>query len=400
MASLYWLGGTTAVPQVDTFTPATVEIGDIFTLTATDEAAATIVAINFTATVATAANAAAGLVAAWNASATAAAIATASGTVTVVLTAVTSGVPFYVAGTTTDGGGANTQTLARVATTPSKGPNDWNTASNWSSAAKPVAADDVTIDARGASYSILYGLNQSSITLTSLNTYMGAPAIGTTSYMLKISATTSNLNMPANSGTSYSGNFSAFNFGSVVTTANVFGSGATGSNGLQPVVLAGTHASNVLNLYGGICGIGVFTPGQSSTFATINAEKGTLTMGTGTGWTTLTNNGATVYLTAAGSTTLTNIAGKTTVWGTATLATVNAWGGTVYLNNRTTCVTAINLNGGIIDCSGNTAVFTMTTPTVQELGGTLIMASPTQGTFTNKFALSLTTNTKLEFALS
>jgi hypothetical protein len=70
MSQLYWIGGAAAVPEVDDFTPANVEIGDTFTLTLKDEAGATIATVSFVATVATVANVTAGLSAAWAANAT------------------------------------------------------------------------------------------------------------------------------------------------------------------------------------------------------------------------------------------------------------------------------------------------------------------------------------------
>ncbi len=77
--------GTNNTAQVDTVTPANVEIGDIFTLGYSGTT------VSFTATAATAINAANGLITNWNANTTLAAIATATGTGsgTVILTAVT-----------------------------------------------------------------------------------------------------------------------------------------------------------------------------------------------------------------------------------------------------------------------------------------------------------------------
>lgn len=110
------------VAQVDTFTPANVEVGDVFTLTHT-AADAVVTAVSFTATATTAANVAAGLIAAWNANPVLAAVATASGTNTIVLTAKVPGTAFTVASSTTDGTGTNTQTLTRAATTAAAGRN-------------------------------------------------------------------------------------------------------------------------------------------------------------------------------------------------------------------------------------------------------------------------------------
>lgn len=111
---------TTPAQQVITFTPATIEVGDIFTLTYVDNALVSH-AVSYTATATTAANVSAGLIAAWNANPDLFYMATASGTSTVVLTVNVAGNTIVVNGTTTDGGGANTQTLSKAATTPATG---------------------------------------------------------------------------------------------------------------------------------------------------------------------------------------------------------------------------------------------------------------------------------------
>jgi urease beta subunit len=113
--------GGTPVAQEDTFTPTIVEIGDVFTLTATVGGATA--SVSFTSTAGTVAEVAAALMAAWNSSTDGLMTGiTASGGVTeVVLTADVAGTAFLVTGTATDGGGADTQTLDRVASTPNAG---------------------------------------------------------------------------------------------------------------------------------------------------------------------------------------------------------------------------------------------------------------------------------------
>lgn len=115
---------STPVAQVDTFTPGgTIEVGDIFTLTASNNAGQT-ASVSFTATATTAANVSAGLIAAWNASTNPLHVnVTASGSSTVILTADNAGVPFTVTGTTTeaDGTAADSQTFVKVSTTANVG---------------------------------------------------------------------------------------------------------------------------------------------------------------------------------------------------------------------------------------------------------------------------------------
>src|SRR5438309_1168624 len=100
MSKRSFIGGATAVTQVDKFTPANVESTDDFTLTTTLENGVA-VALTFTATAATVANVTAGLTAEWNANPMLAAIALAADATTyMTLTAVTAGQPFAVASTT------------------------------------------------------------------------------------------------------------------------------------------------------------------------------------------------------------------------------------------------------------------------------------------------------------
>jgi hypothetical protein len=201
MSSKYWVGGAASAQQIDRFTPATVQVGDIFTLTATGEDGST-AAVSFTAAATTVASVTAGLVAAWNASTNPlhTPITAADATTSMTLTADVAGVPFSVASTTTDGGGANTQTLVRSVVTASTGPKDWNTAVNWSDVTVPVSTDTVTLDGR-AGNSIIYGLNQSAVTLASFQHYESMRYdVGTNTAPLRISATICDLTRPAIDG--------------------------------------------------------------------------------------------------------------------------------------------------------------------------------------------------------
>jgi uncharacterized delta-60 repeat protein/RHS repeat-associated protein len=104
--------------QTSTFTPANVQVGDQFTLTAHSSNGSTTASVIYTATVATAANVVSGLVSAWNGSGNALLTPiTASGSGTLILTADTSGQAFYVTTSTTNGGSTDTQTLTQTAST-------------------------------------------------------------------------------------------------------------------------------------------------------------------------------------------------------------------------------------------------------------------------------------------
>jgi len=162
MSDINWEGGAPAIAQVIDFTPANVEVGDVFTITLRDDADDSY-QITFTATATTVANVVTGLY-------DAAVIATAAGhgpwgsvtaadnTTKLTITADTAGTPFWYTTTAVDGGGADTQTLTASVATASSGPNDYNVAANYSGGAVPGTADNLRIP-KWATDGILYGLD-------------------------------------------------------------------------------------------------------------------------------------------------------------------------------------------------------------------------------------------------
>jgi len=163
MTTIHWRGDAAAVAQVTRVTPANVEVGDVFTLTVNNKS------VSYTAAAATVADVTAGLTAAWNNSTAAemAEVTAADDTTHITLTADSAGVPFTVSASTTDGGGNDTQTLTATEITASAGPLHWDTAANWVGGVVPANSDDVYLEQSEAS--IRYGLDQSAVTLASLN---------------------------------------------------------------------------------------------------------------------------------------------------------------------------------------------------------------------------------------
>ncbi len=200
MSNLKWIGGASASAQVTDFTPANVEIGDIFTIIMTAEDGSTTVSIPFTATAATVANVTAGLSTAYNISSNSLAdgMTAVDNTTKVTVTADVAGVPFYPTATAVDGGGTDTQTLAVNTTTASSGPHDWAVLNNWEKngsvgVAIPVNADGVRLT--GAN-DIRYGLDQSGVALASLyigQDYTGSVGNTTGSFYLSVGATVVNV---------------------------------------------------------------------------------------------------------------------------------------------------------------------------------------------------------------
>lgn len=161
-ANVYWVGKAPTVAQVDTVTPANVEIDDTFTVTCNTKT------VTFKATAGTVANVTAGLTAAINNSSEpefSELVATDAST-TVQVRHDTAGVPFTITASAADGGGANTQTLTKATATAASSKNHWDAAANWSSGAVPVSTNDVFIE---SGPDIKYGLAQSAVTLNSLH---------------------------------------------------------------------------------------------------------------------------------------------------------------------------------------------------------------------------------------
>lgn len=391
MANVRWTGKATAVAQVDTFTPATVEIDDIFTLTITGWDGTSTV-INFTATAATVANVTAGLTAAWNASTNALCtpITAADATTHMTLTADTAGVAFSVASSTTQGGANNTQTLTRAATTASAGPEHWDSAANWSGGAVPggAAAQEVTIE--DWSGDIMYGLDQSDIanTLTRLTlgkSFSGrlgvAGAAGYAGTYLQIKATAVNVGPHAGTGSPSGSGRTMINTGSTASTVTISATSTTSADANKPACrLLADSAATVINVLGGAVGI-AFDAGETATVGTINAAGSTASVfvGSGVTLTTLTNAAAAVQLKCA-ATTVTSHAGSLTTTGSGAITTLTINGGTAY-PNAVGIITTLNALGGITDFTQSPAARTVTTA---KLGiGGRVKYDPSALTLTN-----------------
>ena len=103
--------------------------------------------------------------------------------VVVTITANVAGRPFNMSITGTTGSAS----VSNTAVTANAGPNDFNTTANWSRGSKPTA-DDVVYFTTGSS-SVLYGLNQSGISLDQMIVGPGYSGnIGTNTAALQINA--------------------------------------------------------------------------------------------------------------------------------------------------------------------------------------------------------------------
>src|SRR6185369_8104257 len=143
MAVNRWLGGASAVAQVDTLVVGgTIEVGDLFNVTINGKTVSVAAATTVIASVV------AQILAALQASTIAefAEQTYASTSPNITATANTTGKPFTLTVLSTEAGGGalDAQTFTTSTTTASSGPNDWGAASNWSLAAVPVNTNDVS----------------------------------------------------------------------------------------------------------------------------------------------------------------------------------------------------------------------------------------------------------------
>lgn len=371
MATVYWRNASyTEVAQVVDFTITAASTSNtaVWTLTITLDDGSTATVTYTEDGSPTTTEIAAGLTAAWNASNNPdIARITASDPSAGVcrLTADTAGRPFSVA-LADDDDGTHTQTTV----TANKGVNDWGTASNWSGDAVPVNDDDVIIPgaASGNAVAILYGLNQSSVTLDDVyvqkdyNANIGRIENGVY-YYLRIDPDT--FDYRASSA------LAIIDIGAANISPYIEANGTAGTN-KHALYLKGSNIAT-LEIRKGSVGIAAL-PGETATVATLlcsyltNATSDvTLVVGAGVTLTTLTQSGGTCTLNCA-ATTVTNAAGTTlTTDGTGAITTLNVYG-TTYANSTGTVGTT-NLYG-TLDTSKDRSSRTFTTINAK-VGGVL-----------------------------
>jgi hypothetical protein len=369
-------------------TPANVNIGNTFTVIINGKS------ITVQATAATVANVTALLAAAIAATTIAefAEVTAADITTAVTLTANTPGAPF----TQTSSASGGTATNITATTAANSGPNVWDLAANWSTAVVPVNSDDVYIS--GPS-SILYGLAQSAVTLTSLNILgdftgtIGLPLINESggyyeyrANRLAIGTSTLNIGKGAGSG---SGRI-RLSLGAVTTAINVYTTGAA-IDAYGAIDIKG-HGSNTYtcNLFKG--SIAFATEPSDVALLVINqgyqdnqAGDVALYLGVGVTLTTMVQSGGAVKALGA-ATTYTMIGGTANVIGTGTITTLTIDSGTFVDQSSGTFTTLKVGKDGVYDRSQDQRAKTITNSTV-EAGATFLDPNKTI-TFTNAMALN------------
>lgn len=352
MADRTWIGGASAVAQVDTFSITDAGGGsETWTWTVTAENGATATATFVDDGTPTTQEIVTGLVSAWNDSQHdffTGITAADAGDPDITLTADTAGVPFSVTL-----GASGTGSTSKASTTANKGPNDWDTASNWAEGAVPVADDDVRIT---GSTNITYGLDQSSVELDDFVVAPGCSAqVGSESADLQIDMGDSNRFEFHGTGQAW------INVGSAAISPIVFRT-ASVSNGQSGLYLDGS-AIATLTVEGGL----VELVDGSTTTTVIVRNGGTVRIPNGATITTLHNQGGVSCELRGASTTVNNVGGSLVIEGSDAITTLNIDGGTV-VSNTTGTITTANVDAGELDLTQSGESRTITT--LNNRGGT------------------------------
>jgi hypothetical protein len=387
MATNKWRGDAPAVAQVNTVTPASVTIGNVFTLTINGKA------VTFTATAATVANVTAGLVAAVTASTIPEfqEVTATDGTTVLTLTANTPGKPFTQTSSSATGTGSGGHSLTTSTTTANSGPNNWDVAANWSAGSVPTSSDDVYIE--NSAVDILYGLSQSSVTLTTLNIAnsftgkIGLPQISESggyyeyrTRYLAIKATTVNIGYGEGSG---SGRM-LLDLLANATTLQITNTGSPVDQAIPALCIAGGGSTYTPTVLAGSVGFAVEV-GQTATLDTPEiGGDAVVTFGSGCTITTLTVNSGTAWL-YAGLTTL-NVTSGTVYCMAGAVGTANLDGGTVYYQSTGTITTLKVGTGAAIDFTHDQRARTVTNATLEATGA--ITDTYKTVTWTNGLALN------------
>lgn len=243
----------------------------------------------------------------------------------------------------------------------------FGTSTNWSPTGVPTTGDTITFD--GRAIAALTGGNQSSITLTRITQFQSCSYdVGSIANPLLISATTVEIGVPPEDGTSGSGAEFHLVTGSNATSVTVYNSKSTGTSGKAPILIRGINASNKLQVRGGLVAIAEDAPGTSATFSevTVVGSSAKVTIGSGVTLTTVYQSDGNILLKCA-ATTVTQTGGQLATKGSGAITTANV-GGTAVLN-ATGTITNLNVNaGGSADFSQTTDARTVTNPKVYGSG--------------------------------
>lgn len=283
---------------------------------------------------------------------------------TATFTGTTKGRPGTISRTLSSASGTATLTHATTGT----GPNNWDNADNWDTGAVPVSTDTVYID--NSEVDILYGLDQSAVTLAALYIGMsftgriGLPEVNEEGdYLeyrdqyLKVGATV----LRVGDGTGIGSGRIKLDTGSAQTACTVVDTGTPADPDLPALVWKGTHASNALVMRAGSVGAAVFGA-EVATLNTFQVDDGDLRLGRGVTLTSgLSVNGGTVSINSLVDGSLTMLGGDVTIDGTGNVDQLTVRGGTcVYKTTGTLGGNTVVGGSGVLDFSQDPVTKTVT----------------------------------------
>ena len=387
MANAILIGGSPAVAQVHSETPASVDTDGVYTIPLSNEAGQSHT-ISFTAANDVEADVVAGLYAEAVAAKTAGyapwdEVTTSNETTYLKITADAAGTPFYV-GTP----GATTGTLTDAEVTANSGPTVYSLANNWLAGAIPVNTNDVILPA-GMANAVSYGLNQASVLLASLthekgcNVGVGASNVGSNVY-LQIDADNVYLHTGTTScyydiDNSTLVQVSGAGRGSLTT--GVYGLNLKGTSNAALTVLSTVDATSSISIAKG--------RGESAAFTTISIAGGIVDLGNAVTMTTLIVKGGAVS-TESSATTLTFAGGSVTLKAASAFTTVTVNEDLTLKYESAGTIAALTLQpNAVLDCRGFTGAHTLTNCT--RYPGSRIVDPNKTLTFTNAMQYPLGT---------
>lgn len=270
---------------------------------------------------------------------------------------------------------------------------DYSDSANWSLAAVPTTGDDVVIPAGTAA--INEGLNQSSVSIASFRAMAGCGSIGTASAPLQIRGCPIEINAGYDGSQTLAGRIHVDAGSAAAATMTVYAgpSIATESaSGLYAVRVKSAHASSILRVLGGYVDVAGNVPGETATFATIDATRGPgqsiaprVRVSSGVTLTTFASSGGD-HIVRCAVTTIQNDGGTTRTEGSGAVTNMNCTAGTIVSNSTGTVANPTAEGSGTIDFSQSRAPRTATSPKIKP-GGTIV-SDDSYMTFTNKLNAS------------
>lgn len=281
------------------------------------------------------------------------------------LTADTKGKPFTVSITTNSALGT---IAAASTTTANSGPNDWDTAANWSSNDTPDTGDDVYIDQ--GDDEILYGLDQNTVDLQSITIgagftgKIGLPEVNAGGYAeyrqqaLKVGISGGTATVIIGNGAGTGSGRIRLDLDGATVTVRQYTSGAAEDEGLAATQITGTGASSVVEVFGGSLDVSM-RGGESATVATLRVTDGAVVRtGPGVTLTTISQIDGTIEINSA-ATTINQNGGELSIFGAGAYTTINC-GGTVNYGSSGTITTLNVASSGSFDCSADNRGRTIT----------------------------------------